>query len=113
MGRKFDIRRFASLALALLIAVAVVGPVCLTAASSAMAMPRPASNLCDSNPATACPYERPDANLAGAHFPTVNDAVVAWLPMLGADLPAQLVGAPQQVAGAATGPISYLTPLRI
>lgn len=114
MALRIDIRRFSSLALALLIAVAVVGPACLMAASSAMAMTMPssASSLCDSDPATMCPYEHPDANFNVAQVP-LFEVAVTWLSAPGADVPTELGMALTLAPAWPEVPVSHLTPLRI
>lgn len=115
MAQVMDMKRLGALALALLLVMAVAGPVCLMFASSAMAMPMDVQTApCDEDRgSTACPYERPDGTL-GVKAPTV-DSVAALAMVTAGDAP-DIV---EQFVGLGVGdlsgdpPPSHLTPLRI
>lgn len=115
MAYRLDMKRLGALAMSLLILMAVLGPVCLVFASSAMAMPVGSEMVpCESpESSTACPYERPDGNL-GFKAPSLEPlACAATLPVDPALFRA--VSTLVTVDGASTldPPPAHLTPLRI
>lgn len=83
MAYSLDMKRLGSLALALLIVMAVLGPVCLVLASSAMAMPMDSELVPCETPESsmACPYERPDGNVVQKAASDESLAVTALLPV--------------------------------
>lgn len=115
MVHALNMKRFGALMMALLIVMAVAGPVCLMFASSAMAMPMEIeTSPCGEDQGTvACPYDQPDSTVGGT-TPTIER--VAALSVLPADgghgfqAPSVLEAAAGSIPDA---PPSHLAPLRI
>lgn len=115
MAQALNMKRFGALMMALLIVMAVAGPVCLMFASSAMAMPMDIeTSPCDEDTGSvACPYNQPDSTV-GVTAPTIEPvAALAVLPVDGGpgfQAPSILESAAGTIPDA---PPSHLTPLRI
>lgn len=115
MVRLADMKRFGSLAVALLLMLTVLGPTCLMLASTAMAMPSHVeeSGPCDTDPGSVvCPLEQPDGTLVSKIVPPELES--AQVEMLDADITLAIGRAPAAAAfPIPESPPSHLTPLRI
>lgn len=119
MTLSFDIRRVGMLGLALLFAMAVVGPACLVFASSALAMPSHEAPMsgCDApaNSMDACPHDNPLESSPAAtqqSLPQVEKLVAVTAAFIEAPTTSADVVVASDDDGAAA-PVAHLTPLRL